>query len=271
MRSPARRSARPGRRRGHRVRHRRQQRPPVPRPAPLGAGGRRRRPGHPVGRRRHVPGHARPGVDQAVRPPRPRGDDQLPAHRLGRRHPAADVEDRRLRRLRRAPEGERGGGHGRAPGAVVQVPWTAGGVAVEYNLPGVEGLRLTPAGGGRHLCRSHHEVERSRHQGREPEGDPARRGHSGGAPLRRVGHHPGLHRLPQGRGPGRVDLSLGQGLAGGHAGHRRQGLRRRDRGGQAVRRMPSATPSPATPSRPASASPPSATRPGASSPRKPTR
>ncbi len=30
------------------------------------------------------------------------------------------------------------------PGAVVQVPWTAGAVAVEYNLPGVEGLRLTP-------------------------------------------------------------------------------------------------------------------------------
>jgi phosphate transport system substrate-binding protein len=30
------------------------------------------------------------------------------------------------------------------PGAVVQVPWTAGGVAVEYNLPGVAGLRLTP-------------------------------------------------------------------------------------------------------------------------------
>lgn len=29
-------------------------------------------------------------------------------------------------------------------GAVVQIPWTAGGVAVEYNLPGVEGLRLTP-------------------------------------------------------------------------------------------------------------------------------
>ena len=31
------------------------------------------------------------------------------------------------------------------PGAVVQVPWTAGGVAVEYNLPGVRELRLTPA------------------------------------------------------------------------------------------------------------------------------
>ncbi len=31
------------------------------------------------------------------------------------------------------------------PGAVVQVPWTAGGVAVEYNLPGVDGLRLRPA------------------------------------------------------------------------------------------------------------------------------
>ena len=31
------------------------------------------------------------------------------------------------------------------PGAVVQVPWTAGGVAVEYNLPGVSELRLTPA------------------------------------------------------------------------------------------------------------------------------
>jgi phosphate transport system substrate-binding protein len=30
------------------------------------------------------------------------------------------------------------------PGAVVQVPWTAGGVAVEYNLPGVDGLRLAP-------------------------------------------------------------------------------------------------------------------------------
>ena len=30
------------------------------------------------------------------------------------------------------------------PGAVVQVPWTAGGVAVEYNLPGVDGLRLSP-------------------------------------------------------------------------------------------------------------------------------
>ena len=29
-------------------------------------------------------------------------------------------------------------------GAVIQLPWTAGGVAVEYNLPGVEGLRLTP-------------------------------------------------------------------------------------------------------------------------------
>jgi phosphate transport system substrate-binding protein len=31
------------------------------------------------------------------------------------------------------------------PGAVVQVPWTAGGVAVEYNLPGVAGLRLSGA------------------------------------------------------------------------------------------------------------------------------
>jgi phosphate transport system substrate-binding protein len=31
------------------------------------------------------------------------------------------------------------------PGAVAQVPWTAGGVAVEYNLPGVTGLRLNPA------------------------------------------------------------------------------------------------------------------------------
>jgi phosphate transport system substrate-binding protein len=30
------------------------------------------------------------------------------------------------------------------PGAVTQVPWTAGGVAVEYNLPGIAGLRLTP-------------------------------------------------------------------------------------------------------------------------------
>ncbi len=30
------------------------------------------------------------------------------------------------------------------PGAVVQVPWTAGGVAVEYNLPGLERLRMTP-------------------------------------------------------------------------------------------------------------------------------
>jgi phosphate transport system substrate-binding protein len=30
------------------------------------------------------------------------------------------------------------------PGAVVQVPWTAGGVAVEYNLPGLDELRLTP-------------------------------------------------------------------------------------------------------------------------------
>ncbi len=29
------------------------------------------------------------------------------------------------------------------PGAVVQVPWTAGAVAIEYNLPGVVGLRLT--------------------------------------------------------------------------------------------------------------------------------
>ena len=29
-------------------------------------------------------------------------------------------------------------------GAVVQVPWTAGGVAVEYNLPGIDSLRLTP-------------------------------------------------------------------------------------------------------------------------------
>ena len=29
-------------------------------------------------------------------------------------------------------------------GAVVQIPWTAGGVAVEYNLPGVDALRLTP-------------------------------------------------------------------------------------------------------------------------------
>ena len=29
-------------------------------------------------------------------------------------------------------------------GAVVQVPWTAGGVAVEYNLPEVRSLRLTP-------------------------------------------------------------------------------------------------------------------------------
>jgi len=31
------------------------------------------------------------------------------------------------------------------PGAVAQIPWTAGGVAVEYNLAGVTGLRLTPA------------------------------------------------------------------------------------------------------------------------------
>jgi phosphate transport system substrate-binding protein len=31
------------------------------------------------------------------------------------------------------------------PGAVVQIPWTAGWVAVEYNLPGVKDLRLSPA------------------------------------------------------------------------------------------------------------------------------
>jgi phosphate transport system substrate-binding protein len=30
------------------------------------------------------------------------------------------------------------------PGAVVQIPWTAGGVAVAYNLPGVGALRLSP-------------------------------------------------------------------------------------------------------------------------------
>ena len=30
------------------------------------------------------------------------------------------------------------------PGAVLQIPWTAGGVAVEYNLAGVEDLRLAP-------------------------------------------------------------------------------------------------------------------------------
>jgi phosphate transport system substrate-binding protein len=30
------------------------------------------------------------------------------------------------------------------PGAVVQIPWTAGGVAVEYNLPEVKDLRLSP-------------------------------------------------------------------------------------------------------------------------------
>lgn len=30
------------------------------------------------------------------------------------------------------------------PGAVVQIPWTAGGVAVEYNLPEIEDLRLSP-------------------------------------------------------------------------------------------------------------------------------
>jgi len=29
------------------------------------------------------------------------------------------------------------------PGAVVQVPWTAGGVALEYNLPGIDDLRMT--------------------------------------------------------------------------------------------------------------------------------
>jgi phosphate transport system substrate-binding protein len=30
------------------------------------------------------------------------------------------------------------------PGAVVEIPWTAGGLAVEYNLPGVKDLRLSP-------------------------------------------------------------------------------------------------------------------------------
>ena len=30
------------------------------------------------------------------------------------------------------------------PGAVVQIPWTAGGVAIEFNLPGVPDLRLRP-------------------------------------------------------------------------------------------------------------------------------
>jgi phosphate transport system substrate-binding protein len=40
----------------------------------------------------------------------------------------------------KASEVEATGGQG----AVIQIPWTAGGVAVEYNLPGVDGLRLTP-------------------------------------------------------------------------------------------------------------------------------
>ena len=258
--------------RGHRLRHRRQQLPPLTagrRPSAPGGGRRRPRPRCRGPAPRSPPRSSRSGSSSTA--------PWLPGSRSttspSARAPASSSSTSKTVDFAgsdvplKPSEVEATGG----AGAVVQVPWTAGGVAVEYNLPGVDGAAPHAAGVGRHLRRSHHQVERSGHQGREPQGVAARIGHPGGAPLRRVGHHPGLHRLPEGGGARRVDVPLGQGLAGGHARHRRQGLRRRDRRRQAVGRVRSATPSPAIPSRPGWASPPSATRPAASSPLRPTR
>ena len=120
--------------------------------------------------------------------------DQLPIHRLGRRHQQfteetvdfgasdAPMSDERARQLK---------------GPALHIPTVLGAVVITYNLPEVKAnLKLTGPRRRRHLPRQGDEVERPEIAALNKGVDSAEQGHPGGSPLGRQRHDLHLHRLP---------------------------------------------------------------------------
>ena len=83
-------------------------------------------------------------------------------------------------------------------GAVLHIPWSAGGIAVEYNLKGVHRPEALARDARGHLRREDHQVGRRRPEGRQQRRQAAVDRHPGRAPLGRLGHDRRLHLVPQG-------------------------------------------------------------------------
>ena len=113
-----------------------------------------------------------------------------------------------LRRHRRLPDQrpDERRGQGRAAPTRSRCPAYVSPIAVVFNLEGVDVAEPRRQDDRRHLQRQDHQVERPGHRRRRTPAPscPSDRDHDG-PPLRRVGHHGQLHRLPQQGRRRRVD------------------------------------------------------------------
>ncbi len=88
-----------------------------------------------------------------------------------------------------------------ACGGCVQIPWALAGTAIDYNIPGLtvpKNTNLLLTGGviAKIYMGADHELERSRDQGAESEGDDSEPLDHAGLPCRELWHDIQLHRLP---------------------------------------------------------------------------
>src|SRR5437870_385100 len=154
----------------------------------------RGRPGEAERRRCDASQHHLSRLDADVQQDAPGRAAQLPVDRLGRRDPSVLGRHRGLRRDRRADEGLE---HHRDQRQRAPHPDRARGRRADVQPARGQGdAPLHPRRARRHLPREDHEVERRAHHVGQPRGQAPRRGHRGGAPLRRLRHELHLDRLP---------------------------------------------------------------------------
>ena len=132
-------------------------------------------------------------------------------------------------------------------GKAIDLPMVTGPIAVVYNLPGVDGLQLSPKNLRGDLLRQDHQVERPRdRQGQPQDAKLPSTADPDVPPLRRVGHQRQLHEVPDGGIGRRLDLRARQEVDRPRR-PGREGFGRHRPGRQADRRARSATTSTPTP------------------------
>ena len=112
-----------------------------------------------------------------------------------------------------AEKGEVDAAKKRCGGDAIEVPNYVSPIAVVFNVEGVDELQLSPKTIAAIFDGKITDVGRRGHQGRQPRRQAAFDHDRPGAPLRRVGHHQELHRLPREGRRGCLDAPGRQGVA----------------------------------------------------------
>ena len=112
-----------------------------------------------------------------------------------------------------AEKGEVDAAKERCGGDAIEVPNYVSPIAVVFNVEGVDKPPTRPEDDRRDLRRQDHHLGRRGHQGRQPRRQAPVDQDRPGAPLRRVGHHQELHRLPGEGRRRRLDAPRRQGVA----------------------------------------------------------